>query len=139
MDEKLKEKIDNALKNGKVAIEDIQGIVKNITKEVMEKSKTQGEDLKQTSGELYKEIVDRMGKLGKSSYEFIKAASQGFMDGIKESNTDEKNLLKDTSQAIKESLKSFADAGVYVTKETAKNISAVIEGLFKKDSDQDKK
>jgi hypothetical protein len=132
MDDKLKQEIDSALKNGKVALEDIQGIIKNITKEVMEKSKSQGDDLKVVSGDLFKEVVNQLGKFGKSSFEFIKAASQGFMEGIKESNTGDKNLMKDASTAVGDSLKSFANAGMYVTKETVKNISSLIEGFFKK-------
>ena len=137
MDEKLKQEVDNALKNGKVALEDIQGIIKKVTKEVMEKSKSQGEDLKVTSGELFKEIITQLGKFGKSSFEFIKAASQGFMDGIKESNTGDKNLVKDASSAAGESLKSFANAGLYVTKETVKNVASLIEGFFKKEKGPD--
>jgi hypothetical protein len=136
MDDKLKQEIDSALKSGKVALEDIQGIIKNITKEVMVKSKTQGDDLKVTSGDLFKEIVNQLGKFGKSSFEFIKAASQGFMEGVKESNTGDKNLIKDASGAVGESLKSFANAGLYVTKETVKNISSLIDGLFKKSPDE---
>jgi hypothetical protein len=138
MDEKLKQEVSNALKSGKIALEDIQGIIKNVTKKVMEQSKTQGTDLKQTSGELFNEIVSQLGNFGKSSYEFIKAASQGFMDGVKDSKTGDKNLINDASQAIGESLKSFANAGMYVTKETVKNIGTLIDGLFKK-GPEDKK
>lgn len=137
MDEKLKEKLDSALNSGKIALDDIQSVIKNITKEVMEKSKGSGEDLKATSSELFKEIMNSLSAVGKGTTAFVKAASEGFVDGIKESTNGDKNLLQDAGKAIGESLKALTDAGIYVTHETAKNLSSVIENLFKKKENKD--
>ncbi len=132
MDDKLKQKLDDALKNGKLALDDIQGIIKNITKDVMEKSKDSGEDLKITSSELFKEIVNSLSKVGKGTFEFLKAASDGFVEGVKASTNGDKNLVQDAGKSLGESLKALTDAGIYVTQETAKNIGSILENLFKK-------
>jgi len=132
MDDQLKEKLTNALNNGKAAAGSIEEIVKNITKEVMEKSKTQGEDLKVSSKELFHEIMKNMEKVGKNSVEFMKAASSGFMEGLKVSQTGEKNLVKDAADAIGESVKSLAGAGLYVTKDTVANVKSAFDHIFNK-------
>lgn len=132
MDEKLKEKLNDALKNGKATVADIGEIVKNITKEVIAKSKTEGADLKKTAGELFKEIINTLGELGKGSFELLKAAGNGFMEGLKESGKDENNLLKHAGKSILDGLKSLGGAGLYVTKETAKNLKETADSMIKK-------
>jgi len=132
MDEKLKEKLEDALKNGKATIADIGEIVKNITKEVVAKSKAEGVDLKKTAGELFKEIINMLGELGKGSFEFLKAAGNGFMEGLKESGKDENNLIKHAGKSILDGLKSLGGAGLYVTKETAKNLKETADSMIKK-------
>lgn len=132
MDEKLKEKLEDALKNGKATIADIGEIVKNITKEVVAKSKAEGSDLKKTAGELFKEIINTLGELGKGSFELLKAAGSGFMEGLKESGKEENNLLKHAGKSILDGLKSLGGAGLYVTKETAKNLKETADSMIKK-------
>ncbi|OHD11285.1 MAG: hypothetical protein A2086_12855 [Spirochaetes bacterium GWD1_27_9] len=136
MDQNLKEKLDKALNSGKVALEDVQTIVKNITKEVVEKSKAQGDDLKTTTGDFFKEVINSLSKVGKGGVEFIKAAGEGFKEGVKESTDGDKNLIKETGEALGEGLKSLAEVGIYVTHETVKNLSSVIENLFKTEDDK---
>ncbi len=136
MEPKLKENLDKALNSGKDALENLKEITKNITKEVLKKSETQGEDVKKSSGKLFKDIVNALGELGKDTFEYLKAATSGFKDGLKESSTDENNLLKGLQESLGESLKNIGEAGIYVTKETAKNLTNVVENLFKKNKDE---
>ncbi|HOF00236.1 MAG TPA: hypothetical protein PK385_03565 [Spirochaetota bacterium] len=132
MDEKLKEKLEDALKSGKATIADIGEIVKNITREVVAKSKAEGADLKKTVGELFKEIINMLGEVGKGSFEFLKAAGAGFMEGLKESGKEENNLIKHAGQSILNGLKSLGGAGLYVTRETAKNLKETADSMIQK-------
>ena len=137
MDPKVKENLKKALNSGKDALENLKEITKNITKEVVEKSETQGTDVKNSAGKLFKDIINSLGELGKDTFEYLKAATSGFKEGLKESSTEEKNLVKGLGASIASSLKNLGEAGIHVTKETAKNLSSVIENLFKKNKEED--
>ena len=135
MNEKLKEDLKKAAESGKDALVNVKEIIKNITKEVMEKSKDEGKDLKTTAGNLFKEIIKALGLLGKDTFEYLKAAGKGFKEGLKESSTDDNNLVKALGSTMLDSLKHLGGAGLYVTKEGAKSLTTVIENLFKKEKD----
>lgn len=136
MDDKLKENLEKALNSGKDALYNLKEITKNITKEVMEKSKVQQEDVKKSASKLFKDIVNSLGALGKDTFEYLKAAASGFKEGLKESRTEDNDFVKGLGNALLDSLKNLGEAGVYVTKESAKNLSGIIENLFKKEKDE---
>ena len=137
MDPKIKKNLEKAANSGKDALENLKEISKNITKEVLEKSKTQGDDVKKSAAKLFKDIMSALGELGKDTFEYLKAAASGFKEGLKDSSTEDNNLLKGLGSSLMDGLKNIGEAGVYVTKESAKNLSQVIENLFKKNKDKD--
>lgn len=136
MDEKIKISLEKALNSGKDALVNLKEISKNITKEVLAKSKTQGEDVKKSANKVFQDIINSLGILGKDTYEYLKAAAGGFKEGLKESSTEDNNLVKALGSSVLDSLKNLGDAGIYVTKETAKNLSIVIQGMFDKKKDE---
>ena len=139
MDKKLKENLNKALNRGKDALENLRKITKKITKEIIKESKDQGEDVKKSAGNFFKEIVNALGELGKDTFEYLKAASIGFKEGLKESSAKDNNLLKELNSAMLDSLKNLGEAGIYVTKETAKNLFSIVENMLKKDKGDDSK
>ncbi len=136
MDEKLKESLSKALDSGKDAMTNLKAIIKNITKDAMEKSQKEGEDVKTSAQNLFKEIVNALGVLGKDTKNYLAAAMEGVKEGLKESSTQDNNLIKALGSSLLDSLKNLGDAGIYVTKETAKNLSTLIEEYFKKKKDE---
>jgi ElaB/YqjD/DUF883 family membrane-anchored ribosome-binding protein len=138
MDEKLKENLNKALNSGKDALNNLQGIIKNITKEAMEKSKKEGQDVKASAQNLFKEIINALGVLGKDTKNYLAAALKGVKEGLKESSTPENNLVKALGSSLLDSIKNLGEAGVFVTKETAKNLASLIDDFFKKNKDTDK-
>ncbi len=135
MDEKLKESLDKALNSGKDALVNLKEIIKNITKDMAEKSKVEGEDLKNSANNLFKNVVNSLGALGKDSAKYLKAAASGIKEGLKESSNADNNLLKSLGTSMMDSLKNLGDAGIFVTKETAKNLSMLVDDFFKKNKD----
>lgn len=135
MDQKIKENLEKALNSGKDALDNLREIIKNITKEVLEKSKTEGEDVKTSANKLFTDIFSSLGVLGKDTAKYLKAAAKGIKEGIKESSVEDNNLVKALGDSMLDSLKNLGEAGIYVTKEAAKNIASVIEDLFKKNKD----
>jgi hypothetical protein len=131
MDEKLKASLEKALASGKDAAANLKIIIKNITKEVAKNTQAEGEDVKKSTNKLFKDILKALGELGKDSLVFLKAAGAGFKEGLKESNVEENNVIKDLGNSVAESLSNLKDAGVYVAKESIKGFSSVIEKLFK--------
>jgi len=136
MDEKLKANLEKALNSGKDALDNLRDIIKNITKEVVAKSKTEGEDVKASANNLLKDIINSLGELGKDAAKYLKAAAIGFKEGLKESSTEDNNIVKALGSAMLDSLKNLGEAGIFVTKETAKNLASVIEDFFKKNKDE---
>jgi hypothetical protein len=126
----IKENLEKALDSGKDVLENVKEITKVVTKEIMENSRDQGEDLKTTAGDVLKETFNSLGELGKSSLEYLKAAGAGFMMGLKESGTEDHNLIKATYSSLLDGMKHLGKAGIYVSKETAKNLSVAVESLF---------
>ena len=108
---------------------------KKITKEVIEKSKTEGQDVKTSANKLFKDIFNALGELGKDTAKYLKAAAKGIKDGIKDSSVEDNNLIKALGNSMLDSLKNLGEAGIYVTKETAKNLIHVIDDFFKKNKD----
>lgn len=137
MNEKAKEKLDEALLNSKELLKDVKGIVKNITKEVMSNSKESSENLKKSSDELFKDVLKSLKDMGKDSYDLLKSASAGFVEGVKESNTEENSLIKSTVASMGTTLKSLGEAGAIVTKDTAKKLTEAIEAMAAKKKDDD--
>lgn len=139
MNEKAKEKLNEALLNSKELLKDIKGIVKNVTKEVMSNSKESSENLKKTSDELFKDILKSLKDVGKDSYDLMKSASAGFVEGVKESSNEENNLFKATMASVGTTLKSLGEAGAIITQDTAKKLNEAIEamGTKKKLEDND--
>lgn len=128
----IKDKLEEALTNGKDVVENVKEISKNVTKEILENSKEEGDDLKRIAGDVLKESINSLGELGKGTFEYLKAVGSGFIAGIKESSTKDNHLVQSAFGSIFEGLKQLTTAGIYVTKETAKNISGALEKSYKK-------
>lgn len=135
MDEKLKADLEKALNSGKDALVNLKEIMKNVTKEMVANTKTEGDEVKNNATTLFKEVVGNLKTLGKGSFEYLKAATKGINEGLKESGKADNNLLKALGGSMLDSVKHLGSAGAFVTKETAKNLGSVIENLFKKGKD----
>lgn len=127
MDENLKTKLREAMESSKDAVEDMKLIIKNITKEIALQSKENGEDLQKTAQELFEEIAVNLKSLGKNSVDFLKAAFNGVMEGIKESVEGENNLAASLFGSLNRALQHLGEAGIYVAKESLKSLQTLIE------------
>lgn len=132
MDDKIKEKLEAAANSGKDAVENLKHVVKNITKDVVEKSKNNESDLKENSEQLLKELLMTLKSLGKDSIELIKAATSGVIEGVKESANKDNNFVGSFFSALGSSLKSLGEAGVYVTTESAKSLYSMVNNEISK-------
>ncbi|MCP4133985.1 MAG: hypothetical protein GY754_23645 [bacterium] len=111
---------------------ELKDVVKNVTKVVADNSREQGQNLKDTSGEFFKGILGGLKNVGSDSVELVKAASSGFVEGIKESDQDE-NATKSLFTSLGSSIKNLGEAGVHVSAETAKTVVNTINDLVSTD------
>ena len=127
MDENTKQKLKDAMESGKNAVGEMKEVIKNITKEVAEKSKIEGEDLQKSTTELFSEIGANLKNVGKSSAEFVQAAFSGVLEGVKESASADNNHFKSLFSSLGSVLKNLGAAGYFVSKESFNGVKSFFD------------
>lgn len=127
MDENIKEKLRDAMESGKDAVGEMKEVIRNIAKEIGNKSHEEGKDVQNAAAELFTEIGTNLKNLGKSSAEYVQAAFSGALDGLKESAGSDNNHFKSFFNSLGHSVKSLGEAGYFVSKESFKSIKSFFD------------